>query len=77
MAFHWYLQPETLACILSVLLGILSALQPARASIMSIMGPVWVPKILLDTTHMRLQDPSKTLDMLMMLAQKKHAQNLL
>ena len=31
---------------------------------MSVMGPVWVPKFLLDTTHMRPQDPSKTLDML-------------
>ena len=29
-----------------------------------IMGPVWAPNLLLDTTHMRLQDPSKTLDML-------------
>ena len=35
-----------------------------RGSIMSIMGPVWAPNFLLDTTHMRLQDPSKTLSML-------------
>ena len=34
----------------------------ARASIMSIMGPVWAPNFPSDTTHMRLQDPSKTLD---------------
>ena len=31
---------------------------------MSIMGPVWGPNFLLDTIHMRLQDPSKTLSML-------------
>ena len=31
---------------------------------MSIMGPVWAPNFLLDTIHMRLQDPSKTLSML-------------
>ena len=31
---------------------------------MSIMGLVWVPKFPLDTTHMRFQDPHKTLDML-------------
>ena len=31
---------------------------------MSIMGPVWAPNVPLDTTHMRLQDPSKTLDLL-------------
>ena len=28
------------------------------------MEPVWAPNFPLDTTHMRLQDPSKTLDML-------------
>ena len=31
---------------------------------MSIMGPVWAPNFLVDTTHMRLQDPSTTLGML-------------
>ena len=31
---------------------------------MSIMGPVWAPDFLLDTTYMRLQDHSKTLIML-------------
>ena len=34
---------------------------------MSIMGPVWAPNFLVDTTYMRLQDHSKTLIMLMWL----------
>ena len=44
--------------------GVYSAFQapcsPPRASIMSIMRPVWAPNFPLDTTHMRLQDPSRT-----------------
>ena len=70
------------------LVGVYSAfLVPSsspRASIMSIVGPVWAPNCLLDTTDMRFQHPSKTLNMLrcptvrnegpivlMMLARKK------
>ena len=48
--------------------GVYSAFQapcsPPRDSIMSIIGPVWAPNFPLDTKHIRLQDPSKTLDML-------------
>ena len=67
---HQYLQPQTLptACIFSVLLRFIVHLKrpvaPPGANIMSIMGPVWAPTFLLDTTHMRLQDPSKTLGLL-------------
>ena len=43
---------------------LLKAQQPPRASIKSIMGPVWAPNFLLDTTHMRFQHSSKTVGML-------------
>ena len=61
IAFHWYLQPQTLptACILSVLLGFISHLpcSPPRASIMSIMGPVWAPNFHTYEASRPLQNP--------------------
>ena len=86
---HWYLQPQTqpttrIWSVFLRLMALLRAQQPARASIMSIMGPIWATNFLLDTTHMRFQQPSKTSRMLkcpkvrnegaimlMMLARKK------
>ena len=41
-----------------------SGLSSAFARIISIMGLVWAPNFLLDTTHMRLQNPSKSLGIL-------------
>ena len=66
---HWYLQPQTqpttrIWSVLLRLMALLRAQQPARASIMSIMGPIWATNFLLDTTHMRFQQPSKTSRML-------------
>ena len=55
----------------------LSTQQPPRASIMSIMGPVWAPNCPLDTTHMRLYDPSKTLGMLRWLKVRNEGPNVL
>ena len=63
LMLRWYLQPQTLpkAWILSVWSGCIAYFKhpaaPQRASIMSIMGPVWAPNFLLYTTQYEASRP--------------------